>query len=535
MVVVRRLLALALFGALAAALAGPANAARPVGYPDVLTTPHFQVHYGGGPTPEGITHQDAADLALLAENAYSTLVTGWGYPAPLFDGDSRTDIWVQDLSLLGVLGYAEQDAAGPTSSGWFTLDVTAIKTQAVVAHEFMHLIQYATWVPADSWLLEGTAEWAGFQTSGYRPFGGVPIAVTRGAPDMSLDCVSLACGYQGDPYEVGGYSRWPFFQYLTERFGTNIVRDVFSRGAALADPTLTGVELVDSTLVQKGTTLSNVYGDFTFADIAGNFQVAGIKGKPPAAYSSLPTGSSTVALPVLRVPVNHLSTRYLRLLRGGASGGTCYAATLSLAVAIPTGIASRPSFWYSALGANPIALSVSNGTGTVTVPWDTCTGGQDGYLSLPNQNLTADAETFTVSGTLTVDTNTIASPLTPPVPTYVGPDADSADGIAPAIRVYGAQVVRVPTGSRKVRLIVFSSGPGTLRAAVGGKTLGTYSLRAGNNDIRFRVSAKTLQALRSTAATRPAKNVLTLTSLSTTGTKGKTITRKLVVSKPTRR
>ena len=73
------------------------------------------MHYGGGPTPAGITHQQAGDLAAMAENAYTTLVTDWGYPAPLNDGDGRTDIWVEDHSLLGIpglLGYAEQDTPG---------------------------------------------------------------------------------------------------------------------------------------------------------------------------------------------------------------------------------------------------------------------------------------------------------------------------------------------------------------------------------------------------------------------------------------
>jgi hypothetical protein len=119
---------LAVFGALAAALAGPAAARpNPALYPETLTTPHFAIHFTGDlpVNPERITFQIAGDLAANAERAYSTLVSDWGYPAPLDDGDGRTDIWVQDLSTLGALGLAAQDAPGNTGTGWITLDVTA--------------------------------------------------------------------------------------------------------------------------------------------------------------------------------------------------------------------------------------------------------------------------------------------------------------------------------------------------------------------------------------------------------------------------
>jgi hypothetical protein len=528
MLAVRRLLLLALLGLIAAALAGPANAARPSGYPEMLRTQHFEVHYVGGPAVQSITHQQAGDLAAMAEKAYATIVTDWGYPAPLPDIDGRTDIWVEDHSALEILGYAEMDTPGTSSPGWFTLDVTAIGSQAVIAHELMHVIQFGIWVPADSWLLEGTAEWAGFNASGFTPFGGVQIASTVGAPDMSLNCVSDACGTQGDPYEVGGYSRWTFFQYLSERFGNTIVRDVLARGAALADPALTGAEILDSAVAQQGTTLSDVYGDYTFKHIAGNYEVAGLKGAPPAAHSTLSTGEESGALPIAQVAVNHLATRYLRFTRGGGAG-PCYLATLSLAVGLPDGVTSTPSFYWKALGTAPIALAVNGNTATATIPWDTCTGGQDGYLALPNQSLTADAAVFTVGGSLSVDFNTVASRLAPPIPTYTGPNAAADGNVAPAIRVRGAQVIRVKASNRLVRLIVFSSGPGKLQAKLGNKILGTRALRPGNNDVRFYVPASAVKGLRSVAAVRAPKSLLTLTSFSVSGAKGKSATRRVTV------
>ena len=536
MLAVRRLAALALFGLLAAILAGPANAVRPPQaptYPEVLTTSHFQVHYTGSSlTGDEITHQMAGDVAAHAEKAYSTLVTGWGYPAPLPDADGKTDIWVMDLSALGALGIADQDTAGsnPTTS-WMAIDPSAVDSLEVVAHELTHAIQFGLWNPTDSWLLEGTAKWAGLAATGYIPFSGL-LVDSLGAPDMSLTCSSPACG---DTAEVGGYTRWEFFQYLTERFGKTIVRDVFAQGAVTGSTTQTGADLLGSTLAAKGTTLSDVYGDYTFAQVAGNYQVTALKGLAPVPYSSLQTGTESAALPVREVVVNHLATRYLKFMRGGGSG-LCFAATLNLTVALPAGIGSRPSFYSKALGTAPVALTTNGDTASLSVPWDTCTGTESGYLALPNPSLATDAQVFVVSGSIVVDTSTIYSSNSPPPSSYTGPSGPGAVGdVAPAIRLYGAQLIRVSSANRLVRLIVFSSGGGQLRGALGSTPLGTRPLRAGNNDIRFKIPARALKALRSTSAAGAPNWRLTLTSLSTTGTKGKSVTRKVVVSKPTRR
>ena len=77
--------------------------------------------------------------------------------------------------------------------------------------------------------------------------------------------------------------------------------------------------------------------------------------------------------------------------------------------------------------------------------------------------------------------------------------------------------------SRAVRLIVFSSGPGKLQASLGSSSLGTFTLRAGNNDVRFRLPASAVKALRKTASARAEPPSLRLTSLSTEGARGATV------------
>jgi hypothetical protein len=144
--------------------------------------------------------------------------------------------------------------------------------------------------------------------------------------------------------------------------------------------------------------------------------------------------------------------------------------------------------------------------------------------------MTLDSQVFTVSGSLSVDLTKI-TPVGPPAPLYAGATVASPTGeVAPSIFVYGAQLIRVSAETRVVRLIVFSSGTGKLQAALGSTNLGTFALRAGNNDVRFRLPVSAVKALRSTSSAGAASSVLSLTSFSTEGTKGTTVTRKVAVT-----
>src|SRR3954447_14805325 len=188
----RRLLLLS--AALLALSAAPALAARPSSavYGHTLSTAHVVVHHATDPDPpappEAITQTEASAVAAMAERAYA-LETGWGYPAPLGDGvlggDSKIDIFVLDFdsATSGILGGAVPDVAGMTSSGWIGLDYAQGLTMDTIVHEVFHLVQFGTWIADDSWLLEGTAEWAAFKALGFPTGSGT----ATGPFDMSLD------------------------------------------------------------------------------------------------------------------------------------------------------------------------------------------------------------------------------------------------------------------------------------------------------------------------------------------------------------
>ena len=521
----------ALTALLAALWAQPASAARILGLPETLTTTHFQIHYTGDPAGVGpIVHQQAGDLAGNFERAYATIVSEWGYPVPLDDGDGLIDVYVTDLSSIEAAGLAFRETGAAQTFGYIQIDAGATDLPSVAAHEFFHLVQFGIWAFMDPYLLEASAEWAGFRYIGFPlaiDFGGpdqVPLVDTLGMPDMSLTCSGDACG--STDYEALGYSRWHFFEYLTERFGGSAVNDLFQQGKTVNDPAVLGGDLLAQMLAAKGVTLADVFHDWTVANMTGTYTATGLKGIKPPAFSTTLTGNSSGTLATQKITVNHLAARYVAFQRGtGTSDGPCYAATLNVSVTVPSGVGARPVFNWTAAGSPAIPLALSGSTASLSVPWDTCSWSDVGLVSLPNPSSTVDAALFTVSGSITVDKKTLATSTPPPAGTYTGPTVPAPTGEEPpSIAVYGPETLRVSKKKRVLRLVVFSSGGGKLDAHLGSLSLGVRALRTGNNDLRFTLPASVTRSLTAT-------NRLTFTSFSTNGSRGASVTRKLLLTK----
>jgi hypothetical protein len=175
-------------------------------------------------------------------------------------------------------------------------------------------------------------------------------------------------------------------------------------------------------------------------------------------------------------------------------------------------------------------LTVSGSTGSITVPWNTCGGSPDAYLSLPNNSLAVDGTEFVVKATVKVDFTKPAAPTSPPPGVHVigTPIPAPTSDPAPTLKIYAPEVIRVSTKTRLLRFVVFSSGEGKLGASLGATGLGSAALRSGNNDVRFVLPTQLFKSLR----TKSVSNVLSLTSQSPSGAKGATFTRKVVVQAP---
>src|SRR5207244_11716956 len=96
-----------------------------------------------------------------------------------------------------------------------------------------------------------------------------------------------------------------------------------------------------------------------------------------------------------------------------------FSASLTLHVGIPAGVTSTPYYFADTKGSSAQALTVSGSTASITVPWNTCAGSPDAYLSLPNDSLGLDGREFTVGGHVTVDLATPARPSDPPAGVHV--------------------------------------------------------------------------------------------------------------------
>ena len=515
-----------------------------------LGTTHFIVHYQSDTTStDGITQTQAGDVAALAERAYS-IETGDGYPAPPSDaphgGDGRIDIYVRTQPD-GVAGVTVPDFS-PTGATYIELDSVTGLNQFVVAHELFHVLQLGIWnspAQTDGWLLEGSAEWMGNVVDGYS-------RNDVGNWDMTLDCRdpfgTNQCDF--DDYKNNGYSRWPFFEYLSERYGASFLKDVLvaaQNGAGSATAAITSV------LATKGTTLGAVYEDFIAHVVSGNFTPASLASLLPDPTATIATGTlkglnqrtllgaslvTTGPIAPTTVDVNHLSTRFVAFDRGGpVPDGPCFAAKLTINVTIPAGVTSQPYFWWSAPNSDGSkqaaqALTVTGQTATLTVPWDTCEWSAEGLLALPNATTTLDGQDFKVSGSLTIDPKTVTASTAPPTAvsmpgTVVA--APTADGV-PQIDVFGPATIHVDGSDTQLVVPVASSGSGNVSVTLGSVSLGTYGVRAGTNTLHVGLTGPAEQAL--TAAGAPGAT-LTLTPQSPAGSSGDAITRVVVLDPTT--
>ena len=532
----RRLPIFAAACALAGVLAAPSLAANPPMRPGgvhSVSTAHFKVWYDSDSTQQDYTTQtEASDLAALAEKAYA-IETGWGFQPPVDDGDGHIDVYIVDLTQFpGLAGAAFNDAATAPSSGSIDIGRAQVGTTwalHTIAHELFHLIQFRSWVPqttTDDWLLEGAAEWAGYKVDSYNLVSG-----TTGPIDLSLDCHDVLstlsmCG--ADAHQNGGYSRWSFYELLAQKFGNTFVDSVEAQANAQGSA-LAGLQ---AALDAKNATLSDTFTDYAVREMAHGWGISALDSDPiPVSAGPVSTGAATGAIPTTTVSVDHLAARILSFSRGdGHAEHACFKATLRLNVAIPAGTGSRP-FWRWSADATPTALGISGSNATIDVPWDTCTWSSGaGYLVLPNASTDVDAASFTVSGTLTVDTTAPATPGVAPTPTTLtGPVvAAPTSAVPPTIDVLAPLLLHISASTPKLRLIVASTGDGSVHVTLGRVDLGTPAVRMGNNDLRFALPKSLLSAIRRSTA---AGNILTVTPVASSGTAtGQAVTRRVAVT-----
>jgi len=491
--------------------------------PNVLSTAHFDVWYNSDPTASNyMTQTQAGDLAAFAEQAYSAY-TAQGFPAPLVDGSTgKSEIYVIDLKTYQLASlvcygsfYYDSNEIGQSdeevTAGW---DVFTLVEESVGG--------------ADPWFGQAASEWAAARLAGYPP----SVASDVGPFEMSIDCfdpnydVGMAeCSKNG--YEDLALSRWPFEEYLAEKFGTSFILEALRDGVSAGD-SMTGLE---NALAAHGTSLAAEYDAYTTKLMVGGWTALDLDSITiPISGNAILTGTTTGDTASQSFSVDHLATRFVEFDRGGGSGANaCYAAKLTVNVQLPAGVTTQPVFYWNGTSSSPVPLTINGNTATTTVPWDTCQWSNKALLSLPNATTNVDGATFVVSAHLAVDFTTPASSALPPaqVSQYGSPVNASTYPSTPDLSLYGPAVISVGSNDTTLQVSFSSTGNGNCKVTLGDTSLGSFDLYPGADTHAFTLSSsvqKTLQQAGSGGLT------LTLTPFSPDGSvKGTAIKRTVVL------
>lgn len=481
----RRLLIAAVLVAGFAAVASPRVLAAgtpppcPDPQPQSISSAHFTVTYQDDPTKSNaITQVDAQMLLGQAEHAYAVF-GGLGFPTPATMPSGKTEIDVVDLSSvqLGTLycgGSFDFDSATiGQPSGEYDLDLAIFGAIAIG--------QGVT----DGWLTQGLGSWAAYKALGYP----ADSTLDLGPWETSLDCTSSVttngCA-KSDSYANLGLSRWPFYEYLTERFTTSFVDELLADAAAAG-----GITGLENALKAHNTSLAAEYGAFTTKLLAGGWSVGGLNVQLPPVSATISTGAATGDTAAQTFSVGHLATRYVEIDRGdGSNSHKCYAATLTITVGMPAGVTSQPVFYWAAANNTPVPLTVSGSTATATVPWDTCTWSTHGYLSLPNATTDVEGASFQVSTHLAVtSTETTSAPPSTPANSY-GNSTDAASAVgALAVSLRGPGTLKLSPTDTSLDLVVEANDQGKVSAKLGALSLGTRTVVPGMNAVHFSIPA----------------------------------------------
>lgn len=506
----------------------------PLDGPQTLSNANFTLHFSGNDRDttcaSSLTMEKAGDVLGMLDRARSYYASmNLGFPSPTPDTDAHVHVSIDDFAG-SCIAYGSVPFGIPTPlDRWdaFTepiavagadnihLNASTGLTYPIIAHEIFHLIEDAMAGGVDQWLQEATAEWAAVRAN--NAAGGVETD-----PDRSMDCVGSVCG--DTEYDKNGYPGWMLIEYLAERYGDAKVKTLWDQVAA--NP---GVPATTDLGAVIDVPLATFYNDYFNKRLTGGFTFAPLKGALPETIGGFIVGNVDDTSDDLNVAVNHLAARFM-YLKHATVDAPCFEATLTINVTIPTGVESYPAYYAGTAGASAQPLTISGSTASIAVPWNTCAGSPDAYVSLPNDSLDLDGREFVVKVSVKVDFTKPATATSPPPGAHVIGTVVPAPASAPAptLKIYAPEILRVSSKTRLLRFVVFSSGDGKLQATLGSTSLGSAQLRSGNNDVRFVLPTALFKSLR----TKSASNVLSLTSQSPSGAKGATFTRRVVVQTP---
>lgn len=235
-------------------------------------------------------HVPAQDLEAsarrFAETTGPTLRRLFGQEwTPGVDGDPRLHVFNGAVPNVGAYFFSQDEypaAVAPRSNEREILFVnlqTALPGtegyDALLAHEFQHMIQWRNDPDEETWVNEGLSQLAtrlaGLPVGGYEAY--------LAAPDIPLLFWPLRTANAG-PHYGGAYL---LMEYLLHRYGEDFIREL----AREPSGGLTGLERV---LTRRGADFASVFRDWTVSNLLGGYG--------PLALPT-PTGHTVAALPAV--------------------------------------------------------------------------------------------------------------------------------------------------------------------------------------------------------------------------------------------
>jgi hypothetical protein len=375
---------------------------------------HAVVHYSTtADDPDAITLDQARQILDTVEMVWAK-ETGWGFVAPSDDGftgsDERLDLFVKSTTDHRSFAYGDITPLG-TTAAYIDLDPQDLFSSAgsklftgKIAHEVFHAIQMRYALEA-RFLMEATAEWAALHASPKQYLAVKPQFVD--APEASLDCPGEVCG---DPAGLGaGYGQWPFFEYLSQRWGKHVVRDIWRQAKRLQTPDLEAfppapqshaLEAIDVALGLRKSSLSDAYAGYVKANLTPRWYKNRLLRtivdlRPPRRLEIV--GARPHVLETETVTVDHLASTSITFTTPNCVvGRKTTKSVLHMTVDLPFGIASKPVFRFTDGAHRPTvkALSISAGEASLDVPkWGGCVSGT---LAIPNLDWSTDGALFSI-------------------------------------------------------------------------------------------------------------------------------------------
>jgi hypothetical protein len=213
------------------------------------------------------------------QQVWATEVDAMGYRAPKADalspengGDGRLDIYLADVgdTVYGYCASDDPDVRSSSASAYCVVDDDFASSQfpgptsglaaleVTAAHEFFHAVQFSYDYLEDTWLMEGTAAWIEDEVfdrvNDNRQF--------LNASPLSRSTTPLDVSFA--PYHYGA---WIFWRYLSERFDSSLVREVWEQAdGSRGGGGLYSLAATRAAVSARGLSFGAVFGAFTAAN-----------------------------------------------------------------------------------------------------------------------------------------------------------------------------------------------------------------------------------------------------------------------------